>query len=170
MMPLYPPVAGGGGSGITAVPMVTVRRTAGDITVSSTAGTWDAVDATGALDLVIAAATGDKLLLLGDWLSSKSGGNLVGYDIATIVSATATHWVSSAGGAAPLVEGIPGWYPQGSGGDYATPGAGPTYIVQAGDLTAGQITLRLYFQGAGSATIFANANTPLEWGVANLLH
>jgi hypothetical protein len=166
-MPYYPPSTGGGGGGLTAVPYAATRVTTADITLG-TGGTWAAVDGTGALDLVIAAATGDHIVLLASFLSN--GGFTAGssgLDIATLVSAAPVTYLSSKTGT-PAANGLQSLYTDPS---FIIGGGLISYTVAAGDIAAGNVTFRLMYNNTTAARkIFASTNYPFDWCAINLKH
>lgn len=141
------------------------RRTAGDVTTSVT--TWANVD-TG-MDLVLEAQVGDVIeaSVSGLWNNDARAGYL---DVATVVSGSPVNSFANAGAAtsSPPFNGMCAW--RGDTSLY-TPIGGPAhYTIVAGDLSSGQVTLRLRMaSGAAAAkTIFAGTSFALEFSVSNL--
>jgi hypothetical protein len=138
--------------------VASATRTAGDVAITST--TLTAVDSSGALDLTLNAKTGDFIevtrnaqvtnqAIVMDWAIRvlDAGGTGTGRDITA-----------------------PGWTLR--GGDYWGMSAPISYVVQAGDLVAGQVKLRLMAKlgSAGTRSIFAgdgSATPPLSWWAKN---
>jgi hypothetical protein len=138
-------------------------RTSSDITLNSTS--WANVD-TG-IDIVVPAQAGDVLLVA---LSALFGTeNVVGFlDVATIVSGSPVNYISGGAGGASH-QGVTSW----RGHDSTVyKGAGGTiqYVVQSGDISGGNVTLRLRYRTASAAnkTLYASSNIPLHWSVVNL--
>jgi hypothetical protein len=139
------------------------RYTTGDIALTSTS----MVAVSGPGDLVVAAATGDLLLI---WLSCRAtavDADSIGLDMATMVSGSPVTFLSSLNGTA-LTTGVTGWYITGDAAA-APHGGGPHfYVVQSGDLSGGNVTLRLYARVSGNRTLGGSSTIPLEFGVKNL--
>jgi len=141
------------------------HESAGDITVNDTAaGSFSDVNATVG-DVVVAAVTGD-LLMIGLSTGSGSSGNSMRIDVASIVSAAAVNFLSSRTGT-PATLGVTAWFCHGSAAINIS-GEVP-YIVQAGDLSGGNVTLRLCAWVSGSTrALQASSNSPLIFWVRNL--
>ena len=150
-----------GGGVVAGLPSARSKRTAGSYTLNST--TWANVD-TG-LDYVVPAQVGDVLLVQ---VSGLWGGEAVnGYlDAATIVGGSPVNHVGGTGGATE--RGVAGWEGEASA---VTPiGGGIQYVVQAGDISGGNVTLRLRYRTSAAAnrTLFGTGDIPLVWSVVNL--
>ncbi len=136
--------------------------TAGNITNSGTTPTA----VSGPTDLVVAAAAGDLLVVGISALVNNTTNVSIGFDFATIVSAAPVNYLSSATGT-PITIGVLQWFCFLSvaakvGGSYP-------YVVQAGDLSGGNVTLRLYARvSSGSRVLDATATSPLVTWTANL--
>jgi hypothetical protein len=134
------------------------RYTGGDITLNNT--TLSAV--AGLTDLVVPASAGDLVTLGLAARPNATTANSVAFDYATIVSAAPVNYVFPASGtpinipttwyiAASELGGVTGTFP---------------YIVQAGDISGGNVTFRLYFRSSGSRVIEADAASPLvHWAI-----
>lgn len=151
-----------GSGNVSGLGTTRARRTSGNLTFASTA--WVNVD-TG-LDLVVAAQVGDvlsvSLALL--WQTQALEGIL---DAATIVGGSPVNYISGGGGTATSY-GVPGWYGEVSRN---TPvGASVQYVVQAADISGGNVTLRLRYRGSTASTkgFYATADIPVVWSVVNL--
>lgn len=151
-------VSGGSSGGIRSR---TRKARTTDFTIN--ASSWTDVDNT-TFDTTIAAAAGDviELALHGYWGSAANYAHL---DIATIVSSAPVNYVSghagnnsSAGilGAAAL-----------SGAERMF-SAMVSYVVQAGDISGGNVTFRLRARSTGSRTLSGSANWPAVMEVLNL--
>ena len=156
------------GSGITKVPASYYRRTAGDYSLNNFSS-FAAIDATN-LNRTLAAATGDILEIT---LTSRYGAEAVNafIDAATIVSSAAVNYVS--GGAGNSGDfGVAGWV--GLSGVSNTLGGSVFYTVQAGDISGGNVTVRLMYRTGSAAVKTLRAGTAqndaLFYGVKNLLH
>lgn len=151
---------GGGGSG--SLTSASARRSSGSLTLNSTS--WADVDTT--LDLTLAAVAGDQVLygLTGRWGNESVWGFL---DVVTVVSGTVTNSLCEQGAAVSSpsgnVEGIAGWHGV-SGRHEPIAGTTAVYTVTAGDITSGNITLRLRYATltAANKTLWAASNIPLD--------
>jgi hypothetical protein len=138
-------------------------RTSGNLTLNSTS--WANVD-TG-LDLVVPAQAGDVLLvsLSCDW----GGGEAVtaALDACTLVSGSPVAYVSGGGGASDY--GVQGWIGH-SNDPVVGAGGAIQYVVQAGDISGGSVTLRLRYRtgSAANKTLMATTAQPIHWSVVNL--
>lgn len=143
------------------------KRTAGSLILNSTS--WANVD-TG-LDLVLAAEAGDLVIIgaEGQWANEAIWGWL---DFATIVAAAPVNSVArnAAVQASPGTTGIPGL----AGHPSTTIGFGGTllYVVQAGDVSGGNVTFRLRYatSAAANKTLFGSTNDPLDVWAVNFRH
>lgn len=136
-------------------------RMSGTVTANSTS--WADVD--NALDLSL---TG---LAAGEWvevgLSCQTGNEAtqIFFDVATVVSAATVNHVS--GNSAGTSQGVQAW--RGLNNVFGESAGSIIYQVQAGDLDAGSLTLRLRYRtsSATNKSIFAGSVTPLSfWGRA----
>lgn len=137
-------------------------RSSGDISTASSS--WADLDSN--LDLTVTAKAGDVLLIT---LSARWSNEAVstGVDAATMVSGSPVNYISGgAGGASHF--GVQGWFAAGSVN--ATTGTAILYTVQAGDVSAGTVTLRLRYRGStsGTHTMKGDSNNPIQFGVVNL--
>ena len=138
------------------------KRTAGNLSITSTTA-GAAVPTLGTLS--VAAVSGD-LLMVGLNVYLPSDTELMRLDVATIVSAAAVNYLSSGSGT-PASVGVPGWRP--TNGVEAPRGGSIPYVVQAGDISGGNVELglRAWLSGAGSRDIAADAGSPLTFWVQN---
>lgn len=152
-------VGGAGGSPVYDIE----RYTGGDITVNSTSA---GADMAGVSDVVVAAATGD-LLMIG--LSMRSEGNPSGggrVDVKFITGST-ENYVSSLG-TSPSAQGISAWIMGITSGGVKASGEVP-YVVQAADISGGNVTLSLRSWVSSSSWVAAaDADAPLLFWVRNL--
>lgn len=151
------PGVGGGSGGVVAVDRE--LYTGGDITLNNT--TLSAVSGPG--DLVVAATSGDVCLLDVRARPTTTTAQSIAFDFATIVSAAPVNYVFPASGT-PINIPIP-WYI--GAGETSACGGGVYYVVQAGDISGGNVTFRLYFRSSGSRVIEADAAAPLLIQVIN---
>jgi hypothetical protein len=139
------------GSG-TTVRVVFASRTSGSLTLNST--TWANVD-TG-LDLVLPAVAGDEIEV---GLSGLLGGSTNGFlDVASIVGGSpVNYWSGSAGGAS--AQGVLAWRHE---SDLTVPlGGSAIRAAVSGDLSGGNITLRLRYRTATATNLTLHATTDL---------
>lgn len=135
--------------------------TSGNISVGS--GSFTALGSA----QTVAATTGDVLELVIDSLLCANTGSDVQFDAATRVAAADTNWFSSGTNTSRFPGGLGSWYVETS--RFASPAPSARYTVQAGDVSAGQVTVQLYGQcAAGSRSVFANTSYPLRWWLVNL--
>ena len=148
------------------VSVTTARRTSGNISLNNTS--WTNLD-TG-MDLVIAAAAGDVLEVSISGVTFGSASSTTAFfDVATIVSAAVVNTFSTEGAESGSSQGIQAWF-QLTGADIRPLTGSATYTVQAGDISGGNVTLRLRgrCEAANARTIVAGTNNPLKWSVKNL--
>ena len=159
--------ATGGGGGITPG-RAKAKRTAGNVTLNST--TFVNIDT--ATDLVIAAAAGDVLEVTMAVRASTAGSNIYCVlDFHTIVSSAPVNSIAADAAAGTTNVGFPAW----STGVVRAAGSGYThfvgtkqYTVQAGDISGGNVTLRLRGFDGGSVTLDASTDPYLYIAVVNL--
>lgn len=145
--------ASGGGGGILAFDYNVY--VGGDIALSSTSP----AAVTGPTDLTVAASTGDVVMLGISAIANNTTGQSIGFDFATIVSASPVNYVSSGNGT-PVNIGVMGWFIPATAvigvvsGSYG-------YVVQAGDISGGNVVFRLYARVSGNRTLSAQSTIPL---------
>lgn len=138
-----------------------VRRTSGNLTLNSTS--WANVD-TG-LDLTLAAAAGD-IVEVG--LSGLiQGGPDLYLDAVTIVSSTVTNSIGHNGAVVATGNGVVAW--RGNASVYTSVGGPMWYKVVSGDVSGGNILLRLRYRtsSATNATLWGNTDLPLVFTARN---
>jgi hypothetical protein len=139
------------------------RYAAGSITLNSTS--W--ADVSGPADLSVNASTGDLIEVGVSFLWGSE--NLEAYlDFASIVAASPVNYISG-GTAGASNRGVVGW--QALQGSVNTVIAGSIlYVVQAGDISGGTVTLRLRYRTSSGAdkTLFATSDIPFHLFVKNL--
>lgn len=140
------------GSGTTGlVDKAVVRRTAGSVTLNSTA--WANVD-TG-MDLVLTASSGDYVEVTLCGFLDQTGATYVRFDVASIVSAAVVNTWSENGAEHASSEGVPGWTGIASA---FTPISGTTgRVLVAGDISAATVTLRLRYRTDSAVNRILNA-------------
>ena len=157
-----PLVSASGGSG-HLVDFATARRTSGDITANSTS--WANVD-TGT-DLVLSATSGDYLECGFSAFLGNQSVNL-GFDVATIVSASPVNYISGGAGGASAY-GVQAWL-GGDIGHAVAVGGSILYLTVSGDISGGTVTLRLRYRTgtAANRTINATTNQPMHFWAKNI--
>jgi hypothetical protein len=151
---LWVPGAGGTGGGITPG-RTKAKRTAGNVTLNST--TFVNID-TG-IDLTIAAAAGDTLEVTMSVRADAGSGPYCVLDFHTIVGGSPVNSVAAEAAAGTTNVGFPGWSTgnvRASTNGYTHFSATKQYTVQAGDISGGNVTLRLRGFSGGSVTLAAS--------------
>lgn len=140
------------------------KRTAGDQSLNST--TWANVDT--ALDLVLPAVVGDEIEYGINGLSGAQA-VFIDFDVVSIVAASPVNSFAT-DGAAVAAPGavILGW--QGPSGAAAHMAGSVLYTVVAGDISGGNVTLRLRYatNAAVNKTVYGSAASPLRVWAKNL--
>jgi hypothetical protein len=119
-------------------------------------------------DLVIAAVVNDILGVSIQAVIMDTGAELV-MDMATRVSGADVNYLSSGTGTPRFNGAVPPWLQTTIGsGNFPTLGDEVLYKVQAGDISAGTVTLRPYGAGdGGSRVVIRSAAFPLRCWVKN---
>lgn len=144
-------------------------RTAGNVTFGTTIFNVDT-----AMDITLTAQVGDAIecSVSGSWntLATGSDANL---SVATVVSGSVVNYIT--GLTLVVGSGVPGWYAPNrntTAGVSSIPltGSAPPYVVVAGDLSGGAVTLRLRGIGGGTGSHVLNAvtATPFWFWAKNL--
>lgn len=116
-------------------------------------------------DLTVPAAAGDVLEVDADMLCNSTGTDMQ-IEAATRVSGADARYWSTGTGISRWPGGIGRWYVPSI---FTGPRGAAPLTVEAGDIAAGQVTVRLYGRvAAGSRTVFADATYPLRWTLTNL--
>lgn len=154
----------GSGSGFVNGAYDIERRTAGDLSITSTSA-GAAVPTIG--NNVVAAASGDLLLIGISATIDNALAQRLRMDVATIVSAAVVNYLSSLSGT-PATAGVSAWGALAS--TETRVGTPVPYVVQAGDISGGnvELSLRAWNAGAGTRGISATATAPFLWWVKNL--
>ena len=130
-------------------------------TLSSTS--W--ADVSGPSDITLTAGTGDVVMVSLSTTWNNAGAPGAHLDVVTIVSATVTNSFATAGAPNNSHEGIGSWR------NANTAVAGSFYYtLQAGDVSGGQVVLRLRgrLASAGTCSFFTGANFPMYFFATNL--
>lgn len=152
----------GGGSG--SVASASATYTGGNITTTTPAGNKIAVSSTN-LDVTVAAVAGDILEYTVAMVVGNTSAGELRFDGVTIVSAAFTNYLSGGTATTGAMSGL-----------YSVPSEGTAskastihYTVQAGDISGGNVTVRLVYNPAANAkTIFAQTNYPIQVTLKNL--
>jgi hypothetical protein len=138
------------------------KLTSGAITLNSS--TWANVDT--ALDLVLNASTGDVIEYAPSMVGPNGYNVGIGFDVATIVSAAVVNVFSTGAAEDNTYNGISGWYWTNSNviNIYQSVSGSAFYTLQAGDISAGTVTLRLRYRGdaATNRVLYASVDFPLH--------
>ncbi len=148
--------AGSGGGSTMVVKRATV--TSGNLTLASTTP-WVAVPS--GPSLALPAVAGDYVEFQIVSMLGNFSTNFV--DLAVTAGGSLVRYLSS-GTSTPAVEGAPAFY-----GDGAFDRYGPVFefVVAAGDLAGGNVTVVFATQGSGGGTIYASTAYPLRWRAIN---
>lgn len=150
-MPLYPPPAAAATPSILVTKLA--KKTNGSFGTANVGTTFTVIDS--ALDLTFPVVAAGNVVTIGVSLFVDRPGGDVHFDVGTLVSGAIVNRV--AGG----TEGIMSLF---ANETVSVRGACVAYTVQAGDLTAGVLVLRLLYNGAvAGQTIRATVNDPLSF-------
>lgn len=145
-------------------PVAPLQRTSGNLAPNSTS--WADLDTSGSaaardLDVIIPASAGDVIYVAPNFVVGTDAVDLY-LDVATIVSSAVVNTFSGQAG------GIGGWF---CGSGLIVGITGPAgYVVQAGDISGGNVRCRMrYKTGAANAkTVYAStAQWPFKIGGGN---
>lgn len=154
---------------LSGTPVIRVRHEyikSGNVTLPNSAGSYAFAGGTNGLpadfELPIPAAVGDWVEC--SYNAMKSDTSSAFLDVGIVVGTSIVRFLGS-GTATGLVEGDPGWYPVTG----FRPHAGVRgFVVEAGDLDAGNIRFSVVNKTAGSGTLYASNDYPFYWHVKNL--
>lgn len=143
-------------------------RTAGNVTFGTAAFNVDT-----AMDLTLTAQVGDCIECSVSGLWNITTGSDASLTVVTIVAGSIVNYIT--GIVLAVGSGVPGWYgpnrntAAGVSGSALTGSAAP-YVVVAGDISSGAVTLRLrgLGGGTGSHVLNATATTPFWFWAKNL--
>lgn len=153
-------------AGIAAAMPVTAQAilTSGVMAPSTS---YTAVKTDGSIDITVAAATGDVVMVGVSGRSTNEAGYLF-LDAASMVSGSPVNYISGGTGSS---EGVQAWQMNNLSTDYRGFGGSVLYTLASGDISSGNLTLRLFFKYATTARGFAlSSNDPLHFWVVNLHH
>lgn len=139
------------------------RYTGGDITVSSTTA---GADVASLGDISVAASAGDLLMIGLSVRPETVNTSSLRFDVKCITGAT-ENYVSSQG-TTPSAQGISGWF---CGASTAGGKSGEqAYVVQAADVSSGNVTLslRAWLSGSQNWVLAGDTDAPLKFWVRNL--
>lgn len=116
-------------------------------------------------DLTLTASAGDLVEIGINLFADQTKGGFLAVDAATRVSGADNHWVSSETGTPRYPGDYPSWYlvP----GQFDGPFSPVLYLVDASDVVAGNVTLRLYGEADGDRDVLRSATFPLRWYAIN---
>jgi hypothetical protein len=119
-------------------------------------------------DLTIPAIVGDVIAINIEALIDATATNLI-IDAATRVAGADVNYFSTGTNLKLFPGARPHWYMASAPSNfYTSPRGEVRYVVQAGDVSGGNVTIRCYAAGEGSArTVFANASFPLRIWLTN---
>lgn len=148
------------GGGIRTVPL---RVTNGALVDLPSATSWEVVTPSGGTTLkaTIEAAAGDRLRVEPDFM--RSGGHFLDWVI--LDGAGAIIYYGTTRSSTPPDEGAPSMYPSTS-----FPGVQATkqFLVEAGWLNAGTVTIALAHKGTAAGRVYAHTTYPFEMVLSNL--
>lgn len=129
-----------------------VKRTAGDLIINATG--WNDV---GIADVTVAASAGEWVSVGANFVVFAATNN-INFDVCTVVSGSPVNYLGGSGSAGE--SGLGGWFAE-QDININVSGEVP-YQVQAGDLSSGQVTFRLRYRAANTAsrTIGASSGRP----------
>lgn len=152
------PSGGGGGGGTTIVISDSGYITTGNITITSS---FTQIGP----DHTVAAVAGDILQLDTDMMANNTINDLQ-LDAATRVSGADANWWSTGTNTSRWPGGIGTWYILAS--SFLGPRGPVRYTVQAGDIAAGNVTVRLYGRmTTGTRDVLANTSYHLRTWLTN---
>lgn len=144
---------GGGAGGLVAFDIATLGL-GSNVPIQNNGDPFEAI--TGLADLVLDASAGDLISVEPSLFIATTNASTTDafFDVATIVAASPVNWFSGGTGLATN-GGVFAW----AGVDITTRAISGAafYEVQAGDIAAGQVTLRLMFRTAGADELVVTA-------------
>jgi hypothetical protein len=110
---------------------------------------------------------GNRLHVEINAIASAPSSIPIQFEAATRVSAADVNYWSSANGTSLKPGGVPAWYVETN--NFIGPRSGAYYTVQSGDISGGNVTVRLYaFGGGGTRDVVASAVYPMSWALTNM--
>lgn len=140
----------------------TLRRTAGNVTITTTAINVDT-----ALDIALSAQVGDVIEYSVNGRVTPASGSDASFDVATIVSAAPVNYM---GAGLSVGGGVQGWYMYNTAVSNLSLTGSAWYTIVIGDLASGIVTLRLRGIGGGTGAhvLQATAASPFMVCAKNL--
>lgn len=139
-------------------------RTAGNLSINS-GGSWANLPSLSTI--VMTAATGDliEVGMNGLWDTQNVE---VGLDVVTWVGGAPVNYLSGGGGGASD-QGVAGWRSAYVTSNIQPFGGSVIYVLQAGDISAGQVTLQVRYRSFTSTlkTLYATTALPLHFWAKN---
>lgn len=156
--------AGGGGATIVTSPVL--RVTDDNLSGLPAAAAWTIVQTSGGTQLKqsIAAVPGDRIKVFGAFM--HIGAHFLDWVLLDSVGAI-DEYETTGTGAAPI-EGNPTMYPSNS---FLRSGSPPLFVVDAGNIAAGLVTVALAHQGAGTGSgniVYAHPSYPFRLYLENI--
>lgn len=145
---------GGGGGGID-ISSIDYSTLGSDATINST--TWGAVNS--ATDLVVAAVAGDTIEVAVAARTTCAGTNQLYQDVYSIVSASPVNSIGLTGAASTGTSGVGvlPWVSDFQAGANVV-GGSVFYVIQGGDLSGGNITIRWYARRTSASTVISGGS------------
>lgn len=141
------------------------QLTSGDVTISATTNVVGS-SVTGLGDITLAAVAGDFIECGLSAIANNTTANSMKFDVCTVVAAAAVNFFSNGTGTG-ATNGVMAWYL--NTGIIGKSGGSIIYAAQAGDLSGGNVVLRLTcFVSAGTRVLGAQAALPLIFWARNL--
>jgi hypothetical protein len=147
--------------------LATVTLSSGNVAVTS--ATFVAVVSGGTFDVTVSGYVADwiEVGVNGCWASTASTSAAAGMDAATFVSSAAVNFLSTGTGTAAS-NGIGGWLGPNVAVQSSEIGGSAFYRLQAADISANTVTVRLFFRLiAGTTRSIQAGSTPLQFWVKN---
>lgn len=140
------------------------RYTGGDIVVTATSA---GADFPTLADVVVAAATGDLVMIGMSARCETTNTGSLRWDVKFITGATENYLSSET--TTPAAQGVSGWFWVANSVNAKSGGEQP-YVVQAADISGGNVTcsLRAWLSSAGNWAVAADTDAPLKFWVRNL--
>lgn len=139
-----------------------VKVTSGNVVPQGSPGVWALL--TGGPTLSIPAAVGDYVSFEFTSFMYGPSGSTTFLDLAVVVGGNMVRFLSTDTNT-PALEGSPSLYGQPS--NFKSYGPTFEFVVGAGDLDGGNVTIAFAIKGAGVGTLYASPDYPLRWRAVN---
>jgi hypothetical protein len=155
-----------GGGGATIITSPVLRVTDDNLSGLPAAAAWTIVQTSGGTQLKqsITAVPGDRIKVFGAFM--HIGAHFLDWVLLSSVGAI-DEYETTGSGAAPI-EGNPTMYPSNS---FLRAGSPPLFVVDAGNIAAGLVTVALAHQGAGTGNgniVYAHPSYPFRLYLENI--